>query len=593
MTKNSIFGNYADKIPEALKLLTEQDEYSYRHRKLRMFNLFTEFVESNYVSFTDENYFQIASHFRSHTFSERGNNSIVTTNHDYRAWHALMKDLMSMRAIAGKSVPPALKNTNALLKQSHKIPCLGTMNPRTWKQSFEQKDLSVLQSIQDQEYLEAFIDHQISSREKMLIIARKYITEATTRFSDGQRFISETSPSNYDCPNLYHPTLKAPGSGQRLSLFSKNLPDVEALRNLVGYLHHLKDGYCHNDFIGGTNHVPRCGGRVNVQEHLGLSSNLAAACAIVITSETGINPTSLYNMKLDSDDNIITPNNDDGTYTLKYNKPRAGGHLSRNIRSGKEKINAEYCFDLIQKLTANYRSKATTKNQRFLFIHDGSSRNNTIDVMGPSCFKSSLKRLIVSSGDFEFTASLPSLSKLRVTGGIIAWHQSGGDPRAASRFLGNSAAVAIKNYIPKELQEFFYRKQIRQFQNLLIAIATDDKPYQAEALNITNKADLDSYLSNHVTTSDLYKRTIAKPNEDTVNRVTFVISDTNIAFLHGASETYKKEPIENRDLKNWSEIANVIFGYIRSNGTRRQQHLMANGITLYKNSPLNLCVNTL
>ena len=223
------------------------------------------------------------------------------------------------------------------------------------------------------------------------------------------------------------------------------------------------------------------------------------------------------------------------------------------------------------------------------------SRQGTIEVMSNTAFKSGFSRLVSRSNNPDLILSRPNLSKLRVTGGILAWYQSGGDPRAASRYLGNSIQVAIRNYIPKELQEFFYRKQIRQFQHLLIAVATDEKPYQQSALNITTLEELDTYLSKNVVDSELYKRAkdALHESEETKSvklKFTFIISEINIAFLHAAQENHKTNT-QSKDtplLKKWADIATVIFQYIRTQGTRMQKRVMVKGIEQNRKKPLIL-----
>lgn len=373
-----------------------------------------------------------------------------------------------------------------------------------------------------------------------------------------------------------------------MSLFSNQLPNNEGVKNLVGYLFHKHQGLIVHSFPGANNHLYRFGGRIMLQEHLGLSSEIAAACAIIITQETGMNPESLYNLKLNNAKNIISPHESLDGYYLNYQKPRAGGEISRLIKRNKESINTEFCIRLVIELTEHHRSLANPETAGHLFIHDTVKEHKSITPVSVFAFKAALKRLIEKSFDIELIGTQVTLSKLRVSGGIIAWFESGGDPRAAARYLGNSIGVALKNYIPRELQEFFYRKQIRQFQHLLIAVATDNKPYQNIALEIKSSDTLNKYLENNVSNSKLLK-SIRSENQNCATKVTFFISENNIALLQTVkNEFVKSNKKRKHHFKKWNDVATILFAYIRHQGTRRQQQIMKNGIDLSLNNPIIL-----
>lgn len=592
------FGEMGSELRNGIENLTDKYKYSTKHRKIRMFHIFTEFIEQCYGTLTNENIERICSHFRLHVYTERGKNSISTAHSNYSSWARLMQDLIQAGYLPFCTIPKGFQSSHELLKDSTFISCLGTMNPKQWKKEMHSRDLPNLQEMDDAEYLSTFMDSQLIYRNQLLSQARSYIKDAATRFTQGQKYIKQTDPILFEAPNLLHPDLKGKGTGQHLSLFSAYLPNQEGLKNLVAFLHYRRNRLIHRDFCGANNHLYRFGGRVFLQEHLGLSSDLAAACAIVIVAETGINPESLYRLKFNPKTKTIIPHDTLDAYILNYDKPRAGGPISRLIKRASSEVNTEYCFDLIETMTSHLRDNASDKVAKNLFIHDGVQKIGQIESITSTAFKQAFQRLVIRSNNSDLINSKPNLSKLRVTGGLLAWHQSGGDPRAAARFLGNSPQVAIKNYIPRELQEFFYRKQIRQFQHLLIAVSTDRKPYQQEALNIKNVVDLNHYLTTHVENSTLYRRArsaiLEKDElEGAETNLTFIISENNIAFLHASQQHYEKctDASQVYILKKWAEIATLIFQFIRSQGTRAQQRTMAKGIEKNKNNPLTLSYN--
>lgn len=594
-TYEQVFGKYAKNLSSRIEQITRMSEYSYKRRQTEMFERFVEFVSENYGQITKNLFSHICAHFRSHIYTERHGNSIVTANSDYNAWARLMRFLVQQGCLPPITIPKGLKANHQLLKDSSKISCLGSMNPKLWKDEIESKDMTEVQGMSDEKYLDLFMESQLWHRNHIVRIAREYIISAAQRFKNGQEYIADYNASLFSCPDLLHPTLKAEGSGQRLSLFSGSLPENEGLKNLVAYLYHHHNGFVVRDFSGANNHLYRFCKHTSLREHFGLSSDLAAACAIVIVNETGINAESLYRLVYNPKIRTISLHDTVDGYYFNYEKPRAGGAINRLIKRDPDEINTEYCFQLIETMTAHFREIAPKEINSKLFIHDGSKKQGSVEALSASGFKLGFKRLVSTSESLDFVAAEPNLAKLRVTGGLLAWYQSGGDPRTAARFLGNSTAVSIKNYIPKELQEFFYRKQIRSFQNLLVSVATDAQPYQKIALGMKSVKALNEYLASHVHHSELYKRIQnerEKCEEEQVDEpeITFVLSENNIAFLVAAKMSYENATDSTilTQLKKWADFAKVVFMYLRENGSRKQQNIMVKGIRLYATNPIIL-----
>lgn len=564
-TYEQVFGKYAHNLSSAIEQITSANEYSYKRRQTETFERYVKFISENYRQVTEKQFPHICSHFRSHVYTERNGNSVVTANSDYNAWARLMRFLIQQGFLPAITIPKGLRANHPLLNDGSKISCLGSMNPRQWKTELESEDMPELQAMDDDQYLDLFMDEQLWNRNHIVKIAREYIISAAQRFKNGQEYIAEYKASLFNDLDLLHPTLKAKNSGQRLSLFSGSLPENEGLQNLVGYLYYHQNGFVTRDFAGANNHLYRFCNHTSLREHFGLSSDLAAACAIVIVNETGINAESLYRLVYDPKVRTITLHDSLNGYYFNYDKPRAGGALNRLIKRDPDEINTEYCFDLIEEMTAHFREIAPNEIKSKLFIYDGTKKQGTVEALSPTGFKSGFKRLVSTSENLDFVASQPSIAKLRVTGGLLAWHQSGGDPRAAARFLGNSTSVSIKNYIPKELQEFFYRKQIRSFQNLLISIATDAQPYQKIALGMKSAKALNRYLTNHVHDSELYKRIQNEQaqSEEDEPEITFVLSENNIAFLDAAKKSYENATNSTilTQLKKWADFAKIVFMY--------------------------------
>lgn len=592
-----MFGPAAAQIEHGIDLVLSKGAYSTKARALRSFRRFQGLAKREYGFVSPSNIQHIIEHFRNHVYTHRGNTVTVTADSDYRAFRGLVLDLIQIQFFPACIPPRPLNSNSPLLNETRTLKCLGTMDPHAWKADNQELSRTSLSALNDQEYLDQFFDHQQANRDEFLTLARDYIDKAYQRFMRGREFIAQVDPALFEDPCLLHPHAREPSKGLPYSLFSAELPENEGLRNLVAFLYYKRDGLIVRDFPGANNHLYRFGGRTALSEHLGLSSDLAAACAVVIVDETGINSESLYRLEFDPAHRTITPHDELDGYYFSYSKPRAGGPKNRLIRRGSERINAEFCFDLISCMTEMYREISAPDTRNQLFIHDGCSLAGEVQAMSATAFKNGIRRLTARSACSTFIEGLPNLTKLRVSRGLLEWHNSGGNPRAAARYLGNTVNVTINNYIPQELQEFFYRKQIRQFQHLLIAVSTDETPYQQRALDIKTSTELANYLESQVKESPLRARAraskvteISADSPESESTTTFVLSIQNVAFLDAAKKNYMngKSSLQNHCLKKWARFCGIVFSFIQAKGTRSQKAIMAEGISLNTSSPLQL-----
>ncbi|EAQ97017.1 hypothetical protein [Congregibacter litoralis] len=596
IVSKEVFGELAAHIEHGINRVLEKYQDSTRSRKLRIFRRFQELAESDYGFVSEENVQQILGHFRDRVYTHRGNTVTITADSDYRAFRRLIADLVQIQCFPKCRAPQPLNSSSPLLDETRILNCLGTMDPCKWRSDNQKASRTTLYAVSDQDYLNQFFEHQHAVRDEFLRLARHYIAEAANRFALGREFLRETDQSIFDDPMLLSQNGIPGHRGQRCSLFSKDLPDNEGLRNLVAFLHFKRNGLLTRDFAGANNHLYKFGGRTELSEYLGLSSDLAAACAVIVIDETGINPQSFYRMEYDPGHRTITPHDTLDGYYFSYVKLRAGGPKNRLIPRSDHKINAEYCFSLIASMTEAHREIASPDTGTRLLIHDGCHTEGEIHAISDTALKNGVRRLVARSKSESFIESGPNLKKLRVSRGLLEWYNSGGNPRAAARYLGNSVNVTITNYIPKELQEFIYRKQIRQFQHLLIAVSTDEQPYQMRALNISSSRELANYLESQVEESALYSRLKASKVDQIKGRpssevaITFVLSAQNIAFLDAAKKNYMDgtASMETKCLQKWAQFCGMVFSYIQSHGTRSQKIIMAEGISLSSSSPLQL-----
>ena len=566
----------------------EMNSYSYSSRRRKVIKSFCNFVISTELDF-DNSSQECINLFFEHHHNNRGDVRLSTRADDWRALRSHFSALITLKAFP-KVILPGVHATNRLLKEAGENNLLGYVNPQLFRDESLDTPLPLLRQESDCDYLDNLCSHIRDYLHKILLIARKYIKEASSRYDQGQKFISEVDTSIFiDNPYNYS-DLTAVKGGQQISLFS----DLHSngLKNLVAYYNYQFEGLI-IDFPGSSNHL-RQFGRTNVCEHLGLSTDLAAACAIVIVNETGINVESLYNFELDSNNSLeqvlmaIT-----GGYKLNYNKPRAGGSRDKTFEESPEEINAAFCFNLLNKVTEKQRLNS---GSRKLFIGDTVHRQGKISEFSATAFKSAFKRLIESSTDDMLINSNPNLAKVRVTKGVLEWYDNGGDSFKASRFLGNSSAVALKNYIPQELQDIFYAKKIRNFQEILIVMATkdEDREYRATLLGLKSIEQLNELLEKIFSMEGINLSLLgiqSPPSDSPSNKllINFVLSETNIATIKLAIELHKEAKDNNREItKRQEELANIgllALKKIQVSGTRRQRMIMKRGIDLFNNEP--------
>ena len=122
---------------------------------------------------------------------------------------------------------------------------------------------------------------------------------------------------------------------------------------------------------------------------------------------------------------------------------------------------------------------AKALNSNYLFVMDGSSPTRQwdediyriLDTRRKKTFKA-----IIDSLPRWVAEAEPTMPKIRASRGLLKWIESGGDTLEASIYLGNSLMTALRNYIPPSIQEFVYRKKIRDHQNIQLLIAEEIPP---------------------------------------------------------------------------------------------------------------------
>jgi len=227
----------------------------------------------------------------------------------------------------------------------------------------------------------------------------------------------------------------------------------------------------------------------------GLENDLISAMHVIITDEMGINPTSLYNLKVKVDKKLKKSKNefikieDDGTVRVNIIKWRQRRLQKRTtdasvLISYKDldfnDINASFCLQFAIELTEYERIKFNTN---LLWIRKS---------------KRSLRKNNSFDGDFrvfcnknlpqEFSSLKPTLMRIRTSRAIEIYIRTDGDVVASATYLGNKVKTTLSTYIPLFLQEIMYRRKISVFQHIYLILATALEPEKLKLLGMSQES---------------------------------------------------------------------------------------------------------
>ncbi|ELB2738904.1 hypothetical protein QNE41_001053 [Vibrio parahaemolyticus] len=466
----------------------------------------------------------------------------------------------------------------------------------------EEEPLTLRLNAPSEEFLDALIQNIRKHRNTILHISRCYLAEASKRFDYKKIALDLIPESLFDDPeNLTQ--CKNP-KGQRYSLFNPERLGELARLNLIAYLHYKQNGLVTKDFKGRT-YLNSFGGTTELREYFGISALSAVAAQNIIIIESGINVDSLRGIELCKDATLkntfrIT---DDG-FNIIYEKKRASSPRNKEMNFVDESdININFAFDYLLRSTEYHRTLAPPNEKNFLFLHDSTNEEGVVRYMSAFPFKYGFKKLLTKARERisqdpmwcqhvtvddidELLEHAPNAKQLRVSEGILRWFDSGGDPFVASSYLGNSESVALRNYIPSELQGVLYSHQISRFQHLLLAAATDEKSYSKAVLGLDTKDGSDDSYQLYISQLDainpnwrnLAESGAVEKSNTTDEAFALIMTKDNVARLYKA---FMKEnsvllngvtPDEETSLL--SDIFKNLVSYVNAHGTRPQRTLL-------------------
>lgn len=161
--------------------------------------------------------------------------------------------------------------------------------------------------------------------------------------------------------------------------------------------------------------------------------------------------------------------------------------------------------------------------------------------------------------------------------------------------MGNTVGVAIKNYLPKELQLAIYNQRVRRFQNVLIASATNGEAYQINALDLKNEKELKDYLAKLDERVPLWRNVIHtisnytyQSNHSAAPKITLDICPENVAILRACKEISTKHMLNDPNFKEnlgalWelAEMYDLLVAYVKSSGDRNLDNVIKLGDLMY------------
>lgn len=610
--------SYASRLNDTLELINNGKTPSYSLKRCRMVGDFIEFCDRENLVI----------------------NSGVDVALCFSAWQE--EHFSGSKKLASEtlvSYARALRIT--LLKLSHKsvqglpeessIPLVRRLSTTVYSESSNSKtkilggfDLPVDENKQSvtlalEDDIDTFIENLAikmrKHRDVIYKISVKYLQCALSRFEFAQQAKAQITKEKFQKnANLQHPTQKCIGGGQHLSLFSLSLRDGECgYSNLMAYINHCHNGLIDRKFPGGNNHLYRfTNNQFELREHFGLSSISAVAASNIIIIESGINIDSLRNISLTAQgalSNCFEANTQG--FRIGYKKARAKAHKSRNLKHlNLDDTHISKAFDYLMLVTSHHREMLEGKVKQRLFIHDSTTDSGQPNIISDTAFKYGFKRLLIAAREHlaidpdwckdvttecidEVLAHSPNAKALRATEGVIRWFDSGGNPSVAANYLGNSEAVAIKNYLPKELQLAVYNQRIKRFHNVLIASATNGEVYQIKALDLKDEKELSEYLSKLDKRIPQWRTAIQALStdfpviKDKNRKVTLDLCPENIAIMKACyvkqSERDTNGIMITDGISDLSQVYQGIITYLKKNPDRRLSRTVLKGEKLYDN----------
>jgi hypothetical protein len=588
----SMWGNHADKVEEKLNKSTSNLGRSAQRRVIRTFLQLKEMSEFDLPNewYTDSDFVARLYSFHLskllHLHNQEDGIAWGTLTTDYNALRRYSIQLQSAELLAKAPLIKLSERSNYIFDTRKTNQLLGSLCMTDIAQGISAREAEV---VTVDTFLSEVQTHLQTQYDHVLKTARKILKEGLIDFHNGRKMADRNIDHIMRTPDHLDRT-KAKNRSP-ISFFNKNHP--EGLENLVAYLAQEREHQARQRSFIGEHHIDEWGYEY-VRRHLGLTPLVAVAAQAIIIGDDGVNADSLHNTQLTSTpggEGVFTNHN--GELTITYKKLRARTFLTKPLGSlpskdlasiPEEEIDSAVALAAVLEMTRPYR-EYTGLSHLFLVDQGGvENYESTAVPLSIQSRRSAWKRLV---NELTEAVSLcnPTLKKLRVTGGVLEWFNTGGDIGAVAHRLGNTIGTALRSYIPLPLREAVYRKQIRRFQNVLLVAAIKDQSYATSVTGL-HQTDLDGFMSELLeyqkrmqTHSELAELLFGKElasgsyytSETVQPYITFVMSLNNIALCYALSKSQNLM---------YKSLALSVLHKIRNEGTRSQVRFLKLGISL-------------
>ena len=349
------------------------------------------------------------------------------------------------------------------------------------------------------------------------------------------------------------------GSNSKSKINPFNSTHPLRLNNLTAYYNHY-----FNDLLNSkTQHnINNLAISEDILGYLGLTSSIASAMQTIITEELGINPYSLYRVKISSDGHghefVIV--DDEGSVRIKALKPRARSARSRKAEGSYKsladidayEINAAACLRMALEMTARIRETLGIRDLWVCLSCHGTT------VPCPETFQNKFNKFCLTLSTQNTTLQEATLKKVRASKGVLIYLNSNGDSIKTSTYFGNTVKTTLNRYIPKYLTEIIYRLKIRNFQKIFLFMATSSDKLPFKSLNMSEaefKLQLKQVFNNPDMGGNLYEKLINPciDNEEDIP-LYFCVSDLNLQLAIKYAKDGKDEKLK----KNCKDVLDKI-----------------------------------
>lgn len=427
---------------------------------------------------------------------------------------------------ASTVLPRNLKRPKSALFQRENNPTLGSFNV------YDHEGVGVTQSTAA--YIDAFHKDVSKHSDAVLSAARQVVHRAYSTYSEGMTLVAQSDFATFTDPSS---PLPQPSNHPRwrkwIYALSANCPN--RIGNTIAYLRTMAGGAYSLALLQAVGCTTRL---YEIEGYLGMTSETMSAMQAIIVDECGINPYSLYSLKVSDAGRLgqLVLESDDGSVRMNAVKRRKNA-LQRRVIAGEQiplsdvpvaGITASTCLKMALEMSATQRSFYGTEHLWATYTREKDS-----PTLVPESFQLHFKAFTNTHTPAFVSMAAPTLMKLRISRALMIYIESKGNVLAVSDYLGNTVRTALDQYIPGFLQEAIYRKKIAGFQQVLMVLSTADHTCPEESLNLSleqYRLLLRSIFSNADLSGPLVSALTRYDRDNDANSYYFILSEYNLAL---------------------------------------------------------------